>query len=105
MLAGGLLDEVAALQDLALDPALPAMRAHGVAEFAAHRAGLLTLADARARTITATVRYTRRQETWLRHHDLAPPQRSLTIGMPSLASEQQMQIQAWVSGIFQSKAA
>ena len=105
MLAGGLLDEVAALQALALDPALPAMRAHGVSEFAAYRAGLLTLADARARTVSATVRYTRRQETWLRHHDLAPPHRTLTIDMQTGLSEQQMQTETWLSGIFQHKTA
>ena len=42
MLADGALDEVRALLALGLDPALPAMRAHGVPELSAHLRGELT---------------------------------------------------------------
>jgi tRNA dimethylallyltransferase len=105
MLTHGLMGEVAALNALHLDPALPAMRAHGVPEFTAHLAGALSLGEARARTVTATVRYTRRQETWLRHHDLAPPQQTLTIETENAVLEQQMQTETWITGIFQSTQA
>ena len=40
MLDAGALDEVRALLALHLDPALPAMRAHGVPELAAVQAGV-----------------------------------------------------------------
>ena len=46
MLAAGALAEVEALLALDLDPALPAMRAHGVPELAAHLHGTLSLAEA-----------------------------------------------------------
>ncbi len=89
MLAAGALEEVAALRALGLDPALPAMRAHGVPELSLHLDGALDLAAARARIITVTGRYTRRQETWLRHHDLTTPERQITIDMSGTLSEQQ----------------
>ncbi|HYZ32822.1 MAG TPA: tRNA dimethylallyltransferase, partial [Crenalkalicoccus sp.] len=73
MLAAGAVEEVRALLALGLDPALPAMRAHGVPPIAAHLAGLLTLAEARARTVLETGQYTKRQATWFRHHALAAP--------------------------------
>jgi tRNA dimethylallyltransferase len=72
MLAGGALEEVRALGALGLDPALPAMRAHGVPELLAHLRGEMTLEAASARAILNTGQYTKRQATWLRHHDLAP---------------------------------
>jgi tRNA dimethylallyltransferase len=71
MLEAGAIEEVRALVALGLDPALPAMRAHGVPELAAHLRGETTLAEAAARAIAATGRYTRRQATWFRHHELA----------------------------------
>jgi tRNA dimethylallyltransferase len=71
MLAEGALDEVRALGALGLDPALPAMRAHGVPELLAHLAGRMTLEEASARAILHTVQYTKRQATWFRHHALA----------------------------------
>ena len=98
MLAGGALDEVATLLDLKLDPTLPAMRAHGVPELAAHLRGQTTLAAARTAAVTATVRYTRRQETWLRHRTLAPE--TFTIANQVASPEQQMQIQAWINDVF-----
>jgi tRNA dimethylallyltransferase len=76
MLAAGALEEVRALGALGLDPALPAMRAHGVPELLAHLAGRMTLEAASARAILNTGQYTKRQATWFRHHALAPPERS-----------------------------
>ncbi len=79
MLAAGALAEVRALLALGLDPALPAMRAHGVPELAAHLRGEITLAEAERRATLATGQYTKRQATWFRHHDLAPKPRTHTI--------------------------
>lgn len=73
MLAAGALEEVRALGALALDPALPAMRAHGVPELLAHLAGRMTLEAASARAILNTGQYTKRQATWFRHHALSAP--------------------------------
>ncbi|MGG5810356.1 tRNA (adenosine(37)-N6)-dimethylallyltransferase MiaA [Falsiroseomonas sp. CW058] len=73
MLAAGAVEEVRALGALGLDPALPAMRAHGVPELLAHLAGRMTLEAASERAILNTRRYTKRQATWFRHHPLAPP--------------------------------
>ena len=64
---------------LNLDPALPAMRAHGVPELAAHLRGEITLAEAMRRAELATGQYTKRQATWFRHHALADPVRTHTI--------------------------
>jgi tRNA dimethylallyltransferase len=71
MLEAGALEEVRALGALGLDPALPAMRAHGVPELLAHLAGRMALRDASERAILNTGQYTKRQATWFRHHDLA----------------------------------
>jgi tRNA dimethylallyltransferase len=76
MLAAGAVEEVRALLGLGLDPALPAMRAHGVPELAAMLAGRLTAAEASRRAILATGQYTKRQATWFRHHALADPTRT-----------------------------
>jgi tRNA dimethylallyltransferase len=73
MLQDGALDEVRALLALHLDPALPAMRAHGVPELAAHLRGEITLEEAGRRIELATGQYTKRQATWFRHHRLADP--------------------------------
>jgi tRNA dimethylallyltransferase len=79
MLNLGALDEVRALLALNLDPALPAMRAHGVPELASHLRGEITLAEARQRIELATGQYSKRQMTWFRHHHLAAPERTHTI--------------------------
>ncbi len=76
MLQAGALAEVAALLDQDLDPALPGMRAHGVPELSAHLRGEISLAEAASRAIAATRRYTKRQTTWFRHHELADPTRT-----------------------------
>jgi tRNA dimethylallyltransferase len=71
MLRQGALDEVRALLARGLDPALPAMRAHGVPELSAHLRGELTLEQAAHRIELVTGQYTKRQATWFRHHRLA----------------------------------
>lgn len=71
MLAGGALDEVRALVAAGLDPALPAMRAHGVPELAAMLRGDMPAPAARAQAVSNTAQYTKRQATWFRHHALA----------------------------------
>jgi tRNA dimethylallyltransferase len=73
MMAGGAREEVAALLEQRLDPALPAMRAHGVPELAALLRGELDEAEASRRAIRNTIAYTRRQATWFRHQALVPP--------------------------------
>jgi len=67
MLREGALDEVAALAARRLDPALPAMRAHGVPHLIAHLEGRLSLDEARALAVGDTRRYAKRQFTWARH--------------------------------------
>lgn len=67
MVETGALDEVRALRALALDPALPAMKAIGVAELGAYLAGKTGLAEAIRAAQRATRRYAKRQFTWFRH--------------------------------------
>ena len=67
MVEAGALDEVRALAARGLDPALPAMKAVGVREFAAHLAGETTLAAAIEATRQATRNYAKRQLTWFRN--------------------------------------
>jgi tRNA dimethylallyltransferase len=67
MIEAGALDEVRALMARELDPALPAMKAVGVREFASHLAGETTLATAIEATRQATRNYAKRQLTWFRN--------------------------------------
>ncbi len=67
MVEAGALDEVRALVARGLDPALPAMKAVGVREFATHLAGETTLAAAVEATRQATRNYAKRQLTWFRN--------------------------------------
>jgi tRNA dimethylallyltransferase len=71
MLEQGALDEVRALLAQRLDPALPAMRAHGVPELSACLRNEITLEQAGRRVEQVTGQYTKRQATWFRHHLLA----------------------------------
>ena len=71
MLRNGALDEVRAMLDRGLDPRLPAMRAHGVPELAAHLAGRMAFPEARDRAVANTRQYVKRQDTWFRHYPLA----------------------------------
>jgi tRNA dimethylallyltransferase len=67
MLKHGALDEVAALAERRLDPALPVMRAHGVPHLIAHLGGRMTLDEAAKRSKLDTRHYAKRQFTWARH--------------------------------------
>jgi tRNA dimethylallyltransferase len=67
MLAGGALDEIGALAKRKLDPALPAMKAHGVPWLTRHLKGEIALADAAEGGKRDTRRYTKRQATWFRN--------------------------------------
>jgi tRNA dimethylallyltransferase len=66
MIEQGAIEEVRALLALGLDPALPAMRAHGVRELAAYLAGDSSLEAAVQKSKTESRRYAKRQMTWLR---------------------------------------
>lgn len=79
MLDAGVVEEVSNFLALGLDPALPAMRAHGVPEIAAHLRGETSLPAAIARIATATAQYTKRQATWFRHRRMAAAERTHTI--------------------------
>jgi tRNA dimethylallyltransferase len=67
MIDDGALEEVAALIARGLDPALPAMKAVGVRELAAHVRGEADLEAAIAAAQMETRRYAKRQLTWLRN--------------------------------------
>jgi tRNA dimethylallyltransferase len=67
MLDAGALDEVKALAARNLDPALPAMKAHGVPWLIRHLNGAISLAEAAEGGKRDTRRYTKRQATWFRH--------------------------------------
>ena len=67
MLAKGALDEVKKLAARGLDPALPAMKAHGVPWLIRHLRGDIGLDEAAEGGKRDTRRYTKRQETWFRH--------------------------------------
>jgi tRNA dimethylallyltransferase len=79
MLAAGALAEAQALLDLGLDPALPAMRAHGMPELAAHLRGKISIEEAARRARLVTGQYAKRQATWFRHHALAEKAATHTI--------------------------
>jgi len=67
MVSAGALDEVRALLDLGLHPGLPAMKAVGVRELAAHLRGDVPFDAAIATASRASRNYAKRQMTWLRH--------------------------------------
>ncbi|MFT8803734.1 MAG: tRNA (adenosine(37)-N6)-dimethylallyltransferase MiaA [Acetobacter aceti] len=73
MIELGAIEEVRALLEQHLDPALPAMRAHGVPELSAMLRGEISLAAAEERAVLATGRYTKRQATWFNHQPLVSP--------------------------------
>ena len=79
MLETGALEEVQRLAARRLDPALPAMRAHGVPHLLAHLNGDMPLAEAVRRGQLDTRHYAKRQFTFFRHqlpefHWAAPPE-------------------------------
>jgi len=65
MLAAGALEEVRAFAARALDPALPAMKAHGAPALTAHLAGRISLVEAAEIAKRDTRRYAKRQFTWM----------------------------------------
>ena len=67
MVEQGALDEVRALVARRLDPTLPAMKAVGVRDFAAHLRGEVSLAEAITAVQQATRNYAKRQLTWFRN--------------------------------------
>ncbi len=67
MLAGGALEEVAALAARNLDPLLPAMKAHGVPALIRHIKGEITREAAAEIGRADTRHYAKRQFTWFRH--------------------------------------
>lgn len=67
MLTHGALDEVERLAARGLDPALPAMKAHGVPWLIRHLRGEIGLPEAAEAAKRDTRRYTKRQTTWFRH--------------------------------------
>jgi tRNA dimethylallyltransferase len=67
MVADGALDEVARLSARDLPPTAPALKALGVASFAAHLHGDMSLVEALTVAQRDTRRYAKRQTTWFRH--------------------------------------
>ena len=67
MARGGAPEEVAALLARNLSPSLPAMKAVGLAPFAAQIRGEISPAQALARAQAATRAYAKRQTTWFRN--------------------------------------
>ena len=67
MIHMGALDEVKNLLKLGLAADLPAMKALGVPELAAHIRGEMSLAEALEKAKTASRNYAKRQLTWARH--------------------------------------
>ncbi len=88
MMEQGALDEAARLAARRLDPALPAMRAHGVPHLIAHLAGKLSLEEAIARSQSDTRAYAKRQFTFARHQlgafEWVAPEDALRAIVPTL---------------------
>nr|WP_254454785.1 tRNA (adenosine(37)-N6)-dimethylallyltransferase MiaA [Acetobacter estunensis] len=80
MMEQGAVEEVRALMAQGLDPALPAMRAHGVPELSAMLRGALSREEAEERAVLATGRYTKRQATWFAHQKLVADESEFIIG-------------------------
>jgi tRNA dimethylallyltransferase len=81
MLATGALEEVRRLMARRLDPAVPAMKAHGVPWLIRYLRGEISLDEAVAGGKADTRAYARRQETWFRHQlkqfEWVEPERAL----------------------------
>lgn len=68
MMKAGALDEAQSLMALNLDPALPAIKALGVAPLMAFSRAEITIEDATLAAKTETRRYAKRQLTWIRRN-------------------------------------
>ena len=88
MVEHGALEEVADLLKQGLDPSLPAMRALGVPELAAHLRGEVGLDDAIAQAVLLTGQYTKRQATWFRNRPPVDQSRLHTIYARAAGLEQ-----------------
>ena len=88
MLDLGALEEVQALRRRGLDPALPAMRAHGVPWLMQALDDRMALTEAIARAKADTRRYAKRQLTWFRHQGegwtWAPPEQAEPVALAAL---------------------
>ncbi len=73
MAGEGVIEEVAALASLKLDPMLPIMKAVGVRELMILVAGRSSLDEALSRAKLATLQYAKRQMTWFRNQMSAWP--------------------------------
>jgi tRNA dimethylallyltransferase len=80
-------EEVERLLSLALDPALPAMKAIGVREFSAAASEEITIEEAISRAKTATRQYAKRQMTWFRNQ-LGPDWKRIGSIAPGFVSQQ-----------------
>jgi tRNA dimethylallyltransferase len=69
MAQAGAVEEAAALMARGLDARLPAMKAVGLRELAAHAAGEASLSEAIAAAQQASRRYAKRQLTWFRNQN------------------------------------
>jgi tRNA dimethylallyltransferase len=67
MIEAGAIEEVRTLMARNLDPALPAMKAHGVPWLIRYLRGEITLAEAAEGAKRDTRQYTKRQATWFRN--------------------------------------
>jgi tRNA dimethylallyltransferase len=86
MAEAGALEEVQALMARHLSPDLPALKAVGVRELAAHLRGETTLDAAIAAAQQASRRYAKRQMTWLRTQ-MPPPEELRALTLPAQYSE------------------
>lgn len=93
MVEAGALEEVRALTARGLDPNLPAMKAVGVRELAAHLAGETSLDEALELARRETRRYAKRQSTWLRNQTPDWPR------IPTLEPEDQWGALARIFGL------
>ena len=87
MIEAGALDEVRTLAARSLDPALPAMKAHGVPWLIRHLAGEISLEEAIAGAVMDTRRYAKRQLTWFRNQMKDWPCQTPEIAISSLKSQ------------------
>lgn len=67
MISNGALDEVRMLSARKLDPALPALKAHGAPALSRYLSGEISLEEASSSGKADTRKYAKRQETWFRH--------------------------------------
>jgi tRNA dimethylallyltransferase len=86
MIEAGVLDEVAALAARGLDAKLPALKAVGYRELAAHLRGEMDMAEALQAAQRETRRYAKRQLTWFRNQ--TPGWMRLSASSPDTALRQ-----------------